>query len=197
MPRQLRMVRPNLDGLPEIRVPDGYEIRTYEEGDDVHWVNVINTSFNTTFTLKDFYDDIGRKSLFKPEGLFFATNQGIPVATTYARVLDSGETEMGSVHMVAVTPEHTGQRLGTSVTLCALHFFQQRDFKCAILGTDDFRLPAIKTYLNLDFVPVCIDGDQPGRWNKVFLKLGLPVMSDPSDTLRSMFSEELWAKISS
>ncbi len=196
MPRQLRMVRPNLDGLPEIKIPDGYKIRTYVNGDDVHWVNVINTSFNTTFTIHDFYNDIGRKSLFNPDGLFFATCQGIPVATTYARVLVTGESEMGSVHMVAVTPEHTGQRLGKSVTLCALHFFQQRNFKCVILGTDDFRLPAIKTYLNLDFVPVCIDIDQPKRWDKVFPKLGLPVMPDPSDKLRSMFSDELWSKIS-
>ncbi len=196
MPKQLRMVRPNLNGLPEIKVPDGYEIRTYEERDDAHWVNVINASFGTTFTTADFYKDIGRKSLFDPDGLYFVICQGTPVGTTYSRILVPGESEMGSAHMVAVTPEHTGQRLGKSVTLCILHFFRHRNFKCAILGTDDFRLPAIKTYLNLDFVPVYIDVDHPERWSRIFPKLGLPVMPDQSNTLKSMFSEELWANIS-
>ena len=168
MPKQLRMVRPNLNGLSEIKVPDGYEIRTYEEGDDAHWVNVINASFGITFTTADFYKDIGRKSLFDPDGLYFVTCQGTPVGTTYSRILVPGESEMGSVYMVAVTPEHTGQRLGKSVTLCVLHLFQHRNFKCAILGTDDFRLPAIKTYLNLDFVPMYIDVDHPERSSRIF-----------------------------
>lgn len=196
MPKQLRMVRSNLDGLPEIKVPDGYEIRTYEEGDDIHWVNVINASFGEAFTTADFYKDIGRKSLFNPEALYFVTFQGTPVGTTYARILVPGESEMGSVHMVAMAPKHTGQRLGKSVTLCALHFFQQRHFTCAILGTDDFRLPAIKTYLNLDFVPVYIDVDHAKRWSRIFPKLGLPIMPDQSDTLKNMFSKELWSKVS-
>ena len=196
MPKQLRMVRPTLDGLPEIKVPAGYEIRTYEDGDDIHWANVISASFDRKFTTADFYKDIAGKTQFNPDGLYFVTFQGIPVATTCARILVPGESEMGSVHMVAVAPEHTGQRIGKSVTLCALHFFQQRNFKCAILGTDDFRLPAIKTYLNLDFAPVYIDVDHPQRWNKIFPKLGLPVMPDQSNTFRSMFSEELWARIS-
>ena len=196
MPKQLRMVRPNLDGLPTIQIPDGYEIRTYEEGDDVHWANVISTSFGRTFTTDDFHQDISRKPLFNPDGLYFVTYQGIPVGTTYARTLVPGESEMGSVHMVAVTPDHTGKRLGRSVTLCALHFFRKRNFKCAILGTDDFRLPAIKTYLNLDFVPVFIDNDHPERWNRIFPDLGLPPMPDPSNALRTMFSKKLWAKIS-
>ena len=196
MPKQLRMVRPNLYRLPKVQVPDGYEIRTYEKGDDVHWANVISASFDRTFTTADFYQDIGGKSLFNPDGLYFVTFQGTPVGTTYARILVPGESEMGSVHMVAVTPEHTGKRLGKSVTLCALHFFQKRDFKCAILGTDDFRLPAIKTYLNLDFVPVYIDADHPERWSRIFPKLGLPLMPDQSKAFGTMFSKELWAKIS-
>ncbi|MDE0300334.1 MAG: GNAT family N-acetyltransferase [Candidatus Poribacteria bacterium] len=196
MPKQLRMVRPHLDGLPEIEVPVGYAIRTYREGDDVHWVNVINAAFKETFTTFDFYEDIGGKPSFSPEGLYFATFQDTPVATTYARLLVPGESEMGSVHMVAVTPDHTGHRLGRSVTLSVLQYFQQRNFKCAILGTDDFRLPAIKTYLNLDFVPVYIDVDHPERWRKIFPKLGLPVMPDQTNALRCTLSEELWAKIS-
>ena len=34
MPRQLRMVRPNLENLPKLELPTGYGMRTYREGDE-------------------------------------------------------------------------------------------------------------------------------------------------------------------
>ena len=35
MARQLRMVRPNLEDLPELILPAGYGMRTYRKGDEV------------------------------------------------------------------------------------------------------------------------------------------------------------------
>ena len=31
------MVRPNLEDLPELELPSGYGMRTYRQGDEVHW----------------------------------------------------------------------------------------------------------------------------------------------------------------
>ena len=59
--------------------------------------------------------------------------------------------------MVGVMPEHSGYRLGKWVSLAVLYYHRQQDFKCAVLGTDDFRLPAIKTYLTRDFMPIYVD----------------------------------------
>ena len=195
MARQLRMVRPNLDGLPELEVPEGYEIRTYQEGDDVHWANVISDSFGGERTAEDARRDIMDRDVFDPTGLYFVTYQSKPVGTTCAWKDTPDETEVGIVHMVGVHSAHTGHRLGKCVTLCVLLHLREHSFKCAKLGTDDFRLPAIKTYLNLGFLPVYVDVTQPERWRQIFKKLGLPVMSDQSEKIKTEISDEMWAKV--
>ena len=40
--------------------------------------------------------------------------------------------------------------------------------KTAHLTTDDWRLPAIKTYLNVGFKPDVSDDEFKARWEKVF-----------------------------
>ena len=195
MARQLRMVRLHLDRLPELEIPEGYELRTYQEGDDVHWANVINASFGGERGAEDAHRDIMDCDVFDPKGLYFATCQGTPVGTTCAWKNTPNETEVGIVHMVGVDSEHTGRGLGKCVTLCVLLYFQKHGFKCAKLNTDDFRLPAVKTYLNLGFLPVYVDADQPERWRQIFEKLGLPIMPDQSEKIRAAVSDEIWAKV--
>ena len=43
---------------PNLDIPEGYEIRTYQEGDDVHWANVIGDSFGGERTAEDARRDI-------------------------------------------------------------------------------------------------------------------------------------------
>ena len=97
--------------------------------------------------------------------------------------------------MVGVMPEHSGYRLGKWVSLAVLYYHRQQGFKCAVLGTDDFRLPAIKTYLNLDFMPIYVEDDQPERWQVIFEKLKLPFISDSVDQVRTALSENIITKI--
>ena len=195
MARQLRMVRPNLEGLPQLEIPEGYELRTYQEGDDVHWANVISDSFGGERTPEDARRDIMDRDVFDPEGLYFATYRGTPVGTTCAWKDTPDEIDVGIVHMVGVHSTHTGHKLGRCVTLSVLLYLRDHGFKCAKLGTDDFRLPAIKTYLNLGFLPVYVDVTQPERWREIFRKLDLPVMSDPSEQIKAEISDEMWAKV--
>ena len=195
MARQLRMVRPDLNDLPELQLPEGYEIRTYREGDDVHWANVINNSFGGKRTTEDARKSIMEQDVFDPDGLYFATYQGTPVGTACAWKASPDETEVGYVHMVGVASEHKGHKLGKWVSLCVLLYFQNRGFRCAKLDTDDFRLSAVKTYLNLGFMPVCVDTDQPDRWRQVFENLGLPVIPDRSEAIRAALSDTIWAQV--
>jgi len=195
MARQLRMVRLNLDGLPELEVSEGYEIRTYREGDDVHWANIINSSFGGNRTAADASREIMDRPVFDSKGLYFATYQGTPVGTACAWKKSPDEIEVGYVHMVGVASEHTGHKLGKWVSLCVILYFREHGFKCVMLDTDDFRLPAVKTYLNLGFLPVYVDVDQPDRWCQVFENLGFPVMPDRSEEIRAALSDEMWAKV--
>jgi len=93
----------------------------------------------------------------------------VGTACAWRQSVDEGK--VGYVHMLGVVPEHQGKGLGYALVLCTLHFFKDRGFQEAVLDTDDFRLPAIKTYLNLGFEPVYVDEGHLSRWKTVLAKL--------------------------
>ncbi len=170
---QLRMIRPNLDELPQIQIPKGYGLRTYEPGDEAHWAVIINSSFGGERSAEDARKEIMDRPQFVPEGLFFATYGGKPVGTACAWRQSPDETKVGYVHMVGVETEHQGHRLGKLVSLRVLYFFKEHGFSMAILDTDDDRLPAIKTYLNIGFKPLYRDDSYPKRWRDICEKLSV------------------------
>ncbi len=197
MARQLRMVRPNLDNLPKLELPNGYSLRSYQEGDGIHWANIISDSFGgRERTAEDTHNEITGRDVFVPDGLYFVTHQDIPVGTACAWRQSVDETEVGYVHMVGVLGEHTGHKLGKWVSLAVLYYFRDNGFSCSMLDTDDFRIPAIKTYLNLGFVPVYVDDTQPDRWKEILKKLELPLMTTQIAQVREFLPIELWAKVS-
>ena len=197
MARQLRMVRPNLDNLPKLELPAGYGLRIYQEGDEGHWANIISDSFGgRERTAQDTRNEITERDVFVPAGLYFVTYQDTPVGTACAWRQSVDETDVGYVHMVGVLGEHTGYKLGKWVSLAVLYYFRDHGFSCSILDTDDFRIPAIKTYLNLKFVPVYVDDTQPERWEEIFKKLKLPLMSTQTAQVQESLSPKLWAKVS-
>ena len=198
MPRQLRMVRPNLENLPELELPAGYGMRTYCKGDEVHWARIISDSFGgRERTAQDTENEITGRDVFIADGLYFATHLGVPVGTACAWRQSVDEKDVGYVHMVGVVAEHTGHKLGKWVSLAVLSYFRDNGFKCSMLDTDDFRMPAIKTYLNLGFIPVYVEEGQPKRWSDIFEKLGLPSMSAQTLNVKEALPTELWTKVSS
>ncbi len=195
MPRQLRMVRPNLKNLPKLELPAGYRLRTYLEGDDLHWARIISDSFGgRERTVQDTRDQITERDVFLPNGFYFATYRGIPVGTACAWQQSVDEKDVGYVHMVGVVAAHTGHKLGKWVSLAVLHYFRDNGFKCAMLDTDDFRIPAVKTYLNLGFIPVYVEEGQSERWQNLFKKLKIPLISAQIENAQKVLPDELWAK---
>ncbi len=197
MPRQLRMVRPNLKDLPKLELPAGYGMRTYLKGDEEHWARIISDSFGgRERTAQDTRNEITSRHVFVPDGLYFVTHRSTPVGTACAWRQSVDEKDVGYVHMVGVVAEHTGHKLGKWVSLAVLHYFRDNGFRSAMLDTDDFRIPAIKTYLNLGFLPVYVEEGQSQRWRNIFQNLKLPHPSAQIASVKSTLSEELWSKVS-
>ena len=167
------MVRHSLEKLPRLQCPDGYHIRTYRKGDEAHWAQIMDRSFiDTGRTAQDTFVNVINQSNFDPDGFCFVVHQNIPIGTACAWNRHHRGKPIGYIDMLAVLPEHTGHKLGKWLTVFLLHYFKARQVAYVMLDTDDFRLPAIKNYLNLGFVPVYIRENHALRWQKVFKKLG-------------------------
>ncbi len=175
---QLVMRRLDLNRLPDVTLPDGYDLRCYCEGDGPAWERIIAASFERDVSPGEFQRSILDKPPFRPERVLFVTCGDEPVATASAWDSPGWGPETGQLHMVGVKPEHRGKRLGYWVSLAVLHQFHREGRLHAMLSTDDFRLAAIKTYLALDFEPVLVHDNQRQRWSDAFAALGKPELND-------------------
>jgi mycothiol synthase len=86
------------------------------------------------------------------------------VGTASYQLKPDQDPSAGWVHYVGVHPDTQGHRLGELLTHRVLQECRTQNRTCALLTTDDFRLPAIKTYLKLGFEPVCWHESHRARW---------------------------------
>ena len=152
--QQLRMVRPDLEDLPEISVPDGYALRTYRPGDEAAWCEIMNTGIGTDWTAEKCRRELTETEPFMADGCFFASRSG-----------EAGEAG----EAVATACAYDVQPEGASA---AQVHMRERGYAAAFLGTDDFRVPAVRTYLGLGFIPDYIEDSHRLRWSAVFAKVG-------------------------
>ena len=97
--------------------------------------------------------------------------QGRLVATASERLLREEYPDSGYLHWLATAPEVRGAGLGSLVTRACLAGFAGRGLQKAVLETEDFREPAVRTYLLLGFVPEYRNDDERLRWSALFPRL--------------------------
>ena len=102
------------------------------------------------------------------EDLCFFIKVGGKCAASITAVCNP-ETREGLVHMVGSKPEFRGLGLGNLMSDIALWAFKTEGMETARLRTDDWRIPAIKTYLKIGFEPdLTSEPDYKERWEKIF-----------------------------
>ena len=164
-PEQLRMVWPTNNGcaIPKPILPDGYFLRTFRPGDEQGYLHLMHQGGFTYWTL-DYIKEVLKNVL--PEGLFFVVHQstGTLVATSAAQHAGYDQAELG---WVAGDPGHKGKGLGQAVCAAVVDRLVRAGYKDIFLKTDDFRMPAIKIYFKLGFVPRLGTEEMRLRWQKV------------------------------
>ncbi len=179
---QLRMTLDAFDSLPPVALPPGYGITTLREAGVDAWIEALGA----TGQLGDW--DAGRAGEWLsgerraiPEGTFIVTFDGRSAATccTIPPTSTERRAELG---WLSVSPEHQGRGLGRQVCLAVLHFARQKGYAEIYLNTDDWRLPAVKTYLDLGFRPETTHGSHLRRWDAVYEKLGLAAEPERQET---------------
>lgn len=162
---EFRMRLRDLTQLPPITLPTGYAIRTYQEGDAPAWCDIMNGQIGTGWTVERFQEKMLHVPVFRPEGLFFAVKDDVPVASACAWWLpERYGTDTGVLHMVAVHPDQHGQGLGKAISLAVIHYFNRIAMKDCILFTYTNRIPAIRLYLGLGFKPELETVETQAAW---------------------------------
>lgn len=168
---QLFMRRKDLQMLPPIELPSNYTLRHFIPGDEVDWERIIEDSFQWKTS---FDESVRSDELYKDDNVFFICYDNIPVATATAQYIPkSYGNKTGYVHMVGVHSSQKRNGLGFLVSLAVLHHMFKEGRQDAVLQTDDFRIPAIKTYLSLGFMPEYIHENQEHRWSEIYKQLGI------------------------
>ena len=161
--KQLIMRHPDLSGLPELKLPEGFSVHTHRDGDEKRWEEIIESSFGYHFDF-DFLINAGD---YAPEKVLYLTYNGKDIATTTA-VEKAEYPNEGWFRMVGVHKDAQGMGAGKLISLAALDSLKARGYKSAVLSTDDHRIPAIRLYLSVGFQPLMCDDSHEERWQKVF-----------------------------
>jgi mycothiol synthase len=161
-----------LGSPPPVALPPGYDCRPYEPGDESAFFRVMSLAGFAAWGDEQLAPWLPR---ILPDGWFFVVDRasGEPVATAMAchnpAPLHPFGGELG---WVAGDPAHAGKGLGLAVCAAVTARFLSAGYRRIYLKTDDHRLPAMKTYLKLGFVPFLFAAGMEERWAAVYEALG-------------------------
>jgi mycothiol synthase len=168
----LSMRRPTLADLPEMPpLPAGYTLRTLQSDELESLARLLADAFHDAeWTPERCYEEFLAEAEFLAEETVkktFVIAFGGTLVATASVLIQPGKPDTGVLHWVAADANHKGKRLGRIVSLAVLQEFARLGCTDSTLCTDDFRLPAIATYLRLGYVPEYGDESHLERWAKI------------------------------
>jgi len=178
---QLELRRPHLNDIPEIRLPHGYSMRHYRQGDERAWGEIMTEAFNPYWDEHRFNILMKPHYGFRPERVIFVLCDGVPVGSASAFRWPGAGRGRGYIHMVGVKKEHCGAGLGYWLTAACISRFREEGLHSAMLQTEDFRIPAIKHYIRLGFKPFLVIEEHRAKWLHILERIGRPDLADKMD----------------
>lgn len=161
--------------MPAVCLPEGYGIRRMvrTEADEEAWLDVMMHGLTDgraerTFVKRCLYDYDHYR-----DGDTILIVRGDEVCAAITVICDD-EAKHGYIHMVACKTSHRGLGLGGAMNAAAVRDLLERGMETAHLTTDDFRLPAIRSYLKAGFFPAPEQMEKEEtkqRWTAVFQRI--------------------------
>lgn len=156
----LTMVRGNLEGIPNYRLPAGYSLRGYRPGDEEHWRQIHLLADRYSIITPDLFTlEFGREGSVLAERQFYLLDlqQAVIGTATAWYDHDFHGQDYGRVHWVAIVPQHQGRGLARPLMAAVCCRLRDLGHERAYLRTSSARLPAIRLYLRFGFIP-SLDG---------------------------------------
>lgn len=167
---KLKMLRDNMENIPQYELPEGFTIRKFRDGDEHNWAKIETSAkefSDIEKALKRFDKEFGNNiEEIRNRCLFIENSEGEAIGTTtawYENVEDSGET-IGRIHFVAIKEEYQGKKLAKPLLSAALNIIIEEKHHKVYLTTQTTSYPAINMYLNYGFLPYDVSEEERKGW---------------------------------
>jgi mycothiol synthase len=159
--------------VPDLQIPENCRITNFTELDNAvdKWLDIIQYGLSNGRKDEAAYISMMlSQANYEENKCFFILEKEKAVATL--TVICDYDKKEGHIHMVACQEAARGKGYGTLLNNMALHTLKTEGMQTAYLITDDWRIPAIKSYLRAGFEPDTSTEDFKERWNKIFEEIG-------------------------
>ncbi|MEY4387327.1 MAG: hypothetical protein RLY20_2610 [Verrucomicrobiota bacterium] len=184
------MVRPSLNDLPAVSLPQGFSFRWFRRGDAAHWLLIHHDA--------DPFNDITPDLFTRQFGLDLSVleNRQVFVQDDIGRVVGTATCwpaertdlpQCGRVFWLAVMRHFQGRGLGRALLTAVCARMREFGYGHACVITSTGRLPAVKLYLHAGFSPEAGTAEDHRVWDTVLAALN----SQPSRLPSQMVPGEL------
>ena len=166
----ITMVRDNLDDILEYPLPDGYQVRLFQSGDEKAFDEVwIDADPHGHARVGLFEEEFRKYFEHVPERMHFLIDpEGRPVGTATAWFNDDFHgARWGVVHWVAIVRGEQGRGLSKPLMSVVLRRLRDLGHDRALLITQTVRLTAISLYMGLGFNPLVKTDEDAANWAEV------------------------------
>ena len=164
---RIRMVREDLEDVPEFGLPAGFSFRWYDSGDEKVWLKIQKSADSYNAITPEWFDwefGLDHEPLRRRQ-CFLLNHTKKPVGTATAWFDEDFEgASIGRVHWVAVVPEYQRRGLGKALMTQICRCLKEKGHEKSYLMTSSGRLPAIKLYLRFGFQPLIRTADDRAAW---------------------------------
>ena len=158
---------------PAPQLPARCRMVDFTELDDAMnaWLDIVQYGLSQGRMDEEYYHlAMTSRTWYREKNCYFLLEDGQPMATI--AVLCDQDKKEGYIHMVACKEAARGKGYGTLLSEWAVYVLKQEGMETAYLTTDDWRIPAIKTYLATNFEPDLSTDDFKERWQQIYQQLG-------------------------
>jgi len=155
--------------ISELDVPENCSIVAFPDLENAveKWLDIVQYGLSNGLDTESYYENMMTKEpYYRDDKCFFLLENNEAVATL--TVICNYEKSEGYIHMVACKDTCRGKGYGTLLNQLAIKTLKEEGMQTAYLTTDDWRIPAIKSYLRIGFEPDLSTENFKTRWNEIF-----------------------------
>ena len=172
---QLRMVFNAAEkALPELALPEGFSLINILP-EDLERYNALRQSVGFSLWNPAAMEKYHNTKVIKGGHLVIADSASGQYAASAAAEISRFEEypQIGELGWVMTSPDFQGKRLGSIVSIAAMHTLYRAGYRAFYLLTDDFRKAALKTYLKIGWQPWLYAEDMEERWCNIAAEFGM------------------------